>query len=77
MIDTHSLAKTGFTLIRGLLNGSIKGGAAVALELAEALHNLPEPGNDFLQEWTLKSVRKFTTKHPHLKAYLCESLPLD
>lgn len=51
--------------------------AAAALELAEALHNLPEPGNDFLQELTLKSVREFTTKHPHLKAYLSESLPLD
>ncbi len=42
--NTHALAKAGFITIRNLLEGRVEGGSAAALALAEALHNLPEPG---------------------------------
>ncbi|UWZ79375.1 hypothetical protein L9S41_17085 [Geoalkalibacter halelectricus] len=60
------LARTGFVLIRGLLDGRIKGGQKAALDLAEALHNLPDTGNSFAYELTAQQLREFATKYPHL-----------
>lgn len=74
-INTHALAKAGFTTIRNLLEGRVEGGSAAALALAEALHNLPEPGNTFLQntflqKLTLDRLQEFTESYPHLALML-------
>ncbi|WP_459252881.1 hypothetical protein [Acinetobacter baumannii] len=70
--NTHALAKAGFITIRNLLEGRVEGGsaAALALALAEALHNLPEPGNTFLQKLTLDRLQEFTESYPHLALML-------
>lgn len=75
-MDSHDLAKTGFTLIRGLLEGRIQGGSVAALDLAEALHNLPDPGNTFLVELTLRNLTKVAARHPQLRASLAAVAPL-
>lgn len=75
-LDTHVLAKTGFTLIRGLLEGRLLGGPAAALDLAEALHNLPEPGNAFLEELTLRNLTQLVAKHPQLRQPLTAAVQL-
>ena len=69
-MDTHALAKTGFTLIRSLLEGRIPGGPVPALALADALHNLPEPGNTHLEEITLQDLNEFVTKYPEFRSSL-------
>ena len=74
--DAQPLAKAGFLLIRNLLEGRVAGGSAVALEVAEALHNLPEPGNRFLECHTLKAVGDFVTRHPEFRSYFTEDLEL-
>ncbi|WP_321266875.1 hypothetical protein [Alcaligenes faecalis] len=68
--DTHALAKVGFTIIRGLLDGRIPGGSAPAVDLADALHNLPEPGNRFLEELTLLDLNEFVTNYPEFRSFL-------
>ncbi|WP_252964049.1 hypothetical protein, partial [Shigella sonnei] len=68
--NTHALAKAGFITIRNLLEGRVEGGSAAALALAEALHNLPEPGNTFLQKLTLDRLQEFTESYPHLALML-------
>jgi len=65
-MDTHELAKTGFTTIRNLLQGRVEGGDKAALALAEALHNLPDPGNTFQEKITQEKIRKFIESYPHL-----------
>ena len=75
-IDTHALAKIGFTLIRDLLAGRVQGGPAAALDLAEALHNLPEPGNTFLEELTLRNLDVFVAKYPEFRSPLLVPLIL-
>ncbi len=55
-MNTQALAKEGFTLIRNLLEGRVPGGHALALKVSEALHNLPEPGNDFLVNMICENV---------------------
>ncbi|CAK7035882.1 MAG: hypothetical protein BACC_04488 [Bacteroides sp.] len=69
-LDTHVLARIGFTLIRSLIQGRRPGGLAAALDLADALHNLPEPGNEFLVELTLKSLDEFVSNYPEFKSSL-------
>jgi len=69
-INTHALAKAGFITIRNLLEGRVEGGSAAARALAEALHNLPEPGNTFLQKLTLDRLQEFTESYPHLALML-------
>lgn len=73
-LDTHVLAKTGFTLIRSLLEGRLPGGQAAALDLAEALHNLPEPGNAFLEELTLRNLTQLVAKHPQFRQPLSAAI---
>lgn len=68
-VDTHNLAKSGFTAIRNLLEGREKGGSEAALALAEALHNLPERENRFCHELVLEGLIAFGKKYPHLKRY--------
>lgn len=68
--DTLALAKVGFTIIRGLLDGRIPGGLAPATDLADALHNLPEPGNKFLEELTLLDLNDFVIKYPEFRSFL-------
>ena len=65
-MDTHALAKEGFITIRNLLEGRIEGGVAAALALAEALHNLPEAGNTFLENLTRESLQGVAENYPHL-----------
>ena len=67
-MDVLGLSKTGFTLIRNLLQGRAPGGAEAAEKLSEALHNLPEPGNDFLQKMTTEKLEKFMVEYPDLAA---------
>lgn len=64
--NSIELARTGFVLIRGLLDGRIKGGQKAALDLAEALHNLPDTGNTFAYELTAQKLREFVAKYPNL-----------
>lgn len=63
-MDTFSLAKWGFTTIRNLLEGRIPGGSEAAKVLAEALHNLPEPDNEFCVDMTIERLARFKEKFP-------------
>lgn len=73
IMDVVGLANAGFSLIRNVLEDRIEGGVDAALELAETLHNLPLPGNEFCQELTQRKLELFVSKYPHfetqLKAY--------
>ncbi len=69
-MDVFGLSKSGFTLIRNLLQGRIAGGAQAAEELAESLHNLPEPGNEFLHNLTIDHLKNFVRKYPDLAKYI-------
>lgn len=69
-IDTIALAKVGFMQIRNLLEGRLPGGSAAAFDLAEALHNLPEPGNAFLHNLTLRNLEQVIVKYPQLRSSL-------
>lgn len=71
-INTHALAKAGFMQIRNLLEGRLPGGPAAALDLAEALHNLPEPGNAFLENLTLRNLEQVIAKYPQLRGSLVQ-----
>ncbi len=71
-IDTLALANVGFMQIRNLLEGRLQGGPAAALDLAEALHNLPEPGNAFLENLTLRNLEQVIAKHPQLRDSLVQ-----
>lgn len=75
-IDTNELSRAGFTLIRNLLQGREKGGESAALELADALHNLPSPGNEFLDNLTRERLREFIAKHPHLAPTIKKAIAL-
>jgi hypothetical protein len=66
----QSATLTPWHTIRNLLEGRVEGGSAAALALAEALHNLPEPGNTFLQKLTLDRLQEFTESYPHLALML-------
>ena len=69
-LDTHLLAKIGFTLIRGLLAGRVPGGVAAALDIAEALHTLPKPGSTgspFFEELTLRNLTQVVAKYPQFR----------
>jgi hypothetical protein len=70
-IDTVGLSKEGFTLIRNLLGGRhhLEDETKIAFKIAEALHNLPEAGNNFLEEMTISNVEKLASEHR-----LCQSL---
>jgi hypothetical protein len=69
MIDR--MTTEGFTLIRNLLEGRVKGGANSAHQLAEALHNLPlEQNNDFRTQLVCGSLQKFINAHPWLDPHL-------
>ena len=69
-LNTHALAKIGFTLIRGLLEGRIPGGTAPAIDLADALHNFPEHGNKLHEELTLQDLSNFVIKYPEFRSFL-------
>ncbi|ELQ5763515.1 hypothetical protein R2141_004898, partial [Salmonella enterica] len=43
---------------------------------AEALHNLPEPGNAFLEELTLRNLTQLVAKHPQLRQPLTAAVQL-
>jgi len=68
-INTTALAKEGFTLIRNLLQQRYRrhindaDTKALALDIAEALHNLPEPGNTFQEALTIDRVAELTNNH--------------
>jgi len=68
-MDTRNLSKIGFTIIRNLLEGRCDGGAEAAKELADVLHNLPEPGNWFLSNLTKDLLAAYIGKYPHLSEY--------
>lgn len=74
-MDTHNLAVVGFTTIRNLLSGRIKGGTQAALDLAEALHNLPDPDNDFTRQLTIRRLQAVIRKHPTLTPTFEKFLP--
>jgi len=73
-MDTHGLAKAGFLIIRNILEGRCSGGIEAAFELAEALHNLPEPGNKVTTKLTVDLLSAFVGKYPqhheHLALYV-------
>jgi len=69
-MDVFNLSKSSFTLIRNLLEGRVNGGTEAAKELAEAMHNLPEEGNNLLVKLTTKNLGEFVLKYPHLKKYI-------
>jgi len=76
-MDTFKLAIAGFVTIRNLLQGRVEGGSGAALELAEALHNLPEPQNVITRDLTLEGLDKFIQKHPHLGRLFLSALDGD
>lgn len=68
---SDQLSTEGFTLIRNLLEGRVAGGANCALQLAEALHNLPlEPNNDFRTKLVCERLQSFINDHPWLDPHL-------
>lgn len=84
-IDTNGLARDGFVIIRNLLEGRTldrrgsllariigidRVGVDQALELAEALHNLPDPDNDFTQAMTIERVRAYVDRYPEHRSLL-------
>jgi len=71
-MDTFNLSKWGFTVIRNLLEGRVQGGEYAAKELAEALHNLPEPDNNFCENMTRERLMKFMAKYPALSKEMPE-----
>jgi hypothetical protein len=75
-MDTLRLSKTGFTLIRDLLQGRIEGGVKAAEQLADALHNLPDPGDDFLNRMTIERLQAFAHNHPQIAHIIGEYVDL-
>ena len=75
-MDTLGLSKTGFTIIRNILQGRNEGGAKAAEQLAEALHNLPEPGNDYLTRMTIDNLQAFVTDYPQYADILGQHVEL-
>lgn len=69
-MNLTGLSRAGFTLIRNLLDGRVAGGPEAARDLAEALHNLPEVGNEFLVELTIDNITRFMETYPELSEYL-------
>lgn len=69
-LNTHELARIGFLLIRNLLQGRMPGGTEAATDLADALHNFPEPGNDIRLKLTLARLTEVIEKHPQLQSQL-------
>ncbi|MFX4226492.1 MAG: hypothetical protein ACFHHU_00955 [Porticoccaceae bacterium] len=65
------VAQEGFTVIRNLLEGRVKGGSAAAAALAEALHNLPiEQENSFTHQLTSERLTAFFKIHPGLQRHM-------
>ncbi len=64
IINTERLAQQGFILIRGLLDHRIEGGAALAFQVAEALHNIPVGQNDFTEKMTVERLMELGNKYP-------------
>lgn len=69
-LNTHELARIGFLLVRNLLQGRIHGGTEAALDLADALHNFPENGNEVRLRLTLARLEEVIEKHPQLQSWL-------
>jgi hypothetical protein len=76
-MDTLGLSKTGFTIIRNLLQGRIEGGTKAAEQLAEGLHNLPEPGNDFLAQMTTERLNAFVNDYPQFADTIGQHVELN
>lgn len=69
-INTHELAKTGFLMIRKLLQGRLSGGPTAALQLAEAFHSLPESESEFLEELVSQKLNQLIAKYPEFRDHL-------
>lgn len=61
---TIEIARSGFVMVRYLIN---RGQAELAKELADALHNLPRPGDTFNSTLTLKRLSAVLEKDKFLK----------
>lgn len=70
MINTTELSRIGFTVIRNIL--SSEGNTKMALDLAETLHNMPNEGNQFLEEMMVKRLNEFIMKYPDLKNHFLD-----
>ncbi|MBE0362243.1 hypothetical protein PULV_a4060 [Pseudoalteromonas ulvae UL12] len=73
-MNTNALSKEGFTLIRNALEVRNSGGQQLAIDIAEALHNLPDDNsNTFLIDMTEERVKELASKYSEcekLLAYL-------
>jgi hypothetical protein len=64
-IDIPCLSRLGFELIRYLIRENRH---AVALDLAEALHNMPDNNDDYYRtKLTIEKVNNFTKKYPEME----------
>ncbi len=55
------LARDGFIAIRAALK---RGKPDIALDIAEALHNMPDEGNYFQKELTMAALRELLERYP-------------
>jgi len=65
-----ALARDGFIVIRWCLQ---HGYTETATAIAEALHNLPEPGNEFQKSLCLHAIRNVLLQHsdkPAVRSFL-------
>ena len=69
-VNVHKLTKTGFLMVRKLLQGSLPGGPTAAIQLAEVFHSLPESGDNFYEVLTIEKLNKLITKYPEFRYYL-------
>ncbi|SDR49006.1 hypothetical protein [Pseudovibrio sp. Tun.PSC04-5.I4] len=67
ILNAEGLAQEGFVLIRALLDKRIEGGESLALQVAEALHNIPVRENEFTEQMTVERVLELQVKHPEHK----------
>lgn len=63
--DKVQLAQEGFILIRNLLEGRFEGGAEMAKEVADALHNIPtSEENAFTEQMTCERISELKKRYP-------------